>query len=330
MTQLPPRNHFYKSEDKTEDETEDKSIVDVDVNVDVNVDGDKISSDEYYDEYHGHKVKHLQKIHDKIRKTRACCFLVGDSSLDNKYWLNGRKVKAINGYEEILTDNMVKDVAYWVNKSLIDEKKDADFFCVNASVEESTVEIRQDGNLLPQDQFVQNNIKSNDVLICSVGGNDIALKPTTYTMINLALLLLQPTSLIENNWAIGTGHLYDIWKTQTENYIKSLCLKNKPKIIVICSLYYIDEKSCSSWANNLLSKIGYDSDPEKIQLLISKIYDLATTKIEIEGTTIIPFPLFKILDGKNTKDYVQRVEPSILGGSKIGKALVKKILDVYN
>ena len=37
-------------------------------------------------------------------------------------------------------------------------------------------------------------------------------------------------------------------------------------------------------------------------------------------------PLFEVLDGKNTSDYCQRVEPSAAGGEKMGAFLVEKIL----
>jgi hypothetical protein len=37
---------------------------------------------------------------------------------------------------------------------------------------------------------------------------------------------------------------------------------------------------------------------------------------------VIPFPLFSILDGKDSHDYVQRVEPSSQGGEKIAQALL--------
>ena len=53
----------------------------------------------------------------------------------------------------------------------------------------------------------------------------------------------------------------------------------------------------------------YDSNPAKLQLCIRKIFEFATSKIEIEGTTVVPVPMFKYLDGKNTRDYVQRVDP---------------------
>jgi len=37
------------------------------------------------------------------------------------------------------------------------------------------------------------------------------------------------------------------------------------------------------------------------------------------------FPLFKILDGTNTDDYDNRVEPSVQGGAKMGSAFFKTI-----
>ena len=38
-------------------------------------------------------------------------------------------------------------------------------------------------------------------------------------------------------------------------------------------------------------------------------------------------PLFEILDGSDTRDYVQRVEPSPTGGAKLAKAIVDAVLD---
>ena len=35
------------------------------------------------------------------------------------------------------------------------------------------------------------------------------------------------------------------------------------------------------------------------------------------------FPLFQVLDPKDTNDYDHRVEPSIQGGEKMGKALLQ-------
>jgi hypothetical protein len=69
----------------------------------------------YYGEYHGHLVEDLAAVHGhlKTHPERVCCFLVGDSSLDNKFWLHGKSAPAINGYETVLSGKkkhkMVKD-----------------------------------------------------------------------------------------------------------------------------------------------------------------------------------------------------------------------------
>jgi hypothetical protein len=243
--------------------------------------------------------------------------------------LHGEKASALNGYENILTSKMMKDVNYFVNKSFVDHGAGGDFFCVNASVEESTLGVRAGGNLLEQDQFVRDTVQPPDVIICSVGGNDIALRPTFGTVVNIATLLMQPQSWIERNWAIGLGHFYSLWKDSTESYIRSLCTKHKPKVVIVCMIYYLDESSDGGWADGVLSKLGYDRNPKKLQAVIRTIFKEATSKIEIEGTTVVPFPMFKIMDGKDTHDYEQRVEPSVQGGMKLGEALVQEILDVY-
>ena len=100
-------------------------------------------------------------------------------------------------------------------------------------------------------------------------------------------------------------------------------------MIVVCMIYYLDETPGGSWADRVLSLLGYDRDPSKLQLLIRKIFEEATSKIDIEGTTVVPFPMFTVLDGKNSKDYEQRVEPSVQGGKKLGEAFVEKILAAY-
>jgi hypothetical protein len=41
--------------------------------------------------------------------------------------------------------------------------------------------------------------------------------------------------------------------------------------------------------------------------------------IKIPGVKVVPVPMFKVLDGSDTLDYDNRVEPSIQGGMKLGK-----------
>ena len=64
--------------------------------------------------------------------------------------------------------------------------------------------------------------------------------------------------------------------------------------------------------------VGYTENPEKLQLIIRTLYEYISKKgYNIEGVDVTTLPLFKILDGNNTNDYIQRVEPSITGGKKI-------------
>ena len=93
----------------------------------------------------------------------------------------------------------------------------------------------RDAGLRPQDDFVRNNIRSQDALVLSVGGNDIALKPTTATVISMLLLTRSPEWLIRLGWAPGFSHFFDIFHTRTEQLVKQLVGgKEKPACVVVC------------------------------------------------------------------------------------------------
>jgi hypothetical protein len=47
--------------------------------------------------------------------------------------------------------------------------------------------------------------------------------------------------------------------------------------------------------------------------------------IRIPGTEVIHVPLFHVLDGKKSDEYVARVEPSALGGHKMAEFLLDTI-----
>lgn len=64
-------------------------------------------------------------------------------------------------------------------------------------MEATTVNERAYG-LRPQDKFLRDNISSNDVLIVSIGGNDVAMKPTPCTIAAMAGLLCLPVNFIEH------------------------------------------------------------------------------------------------------------------------------------
>jgi hypothetical protein len=97
-----------------------------------------------------------------------------------------------------------------------------------------------------------------------------------------------------------------------QKYIEKLTTKTKPKKILVCMYYYLDEAPTSSWAGLALECLGYNRTPEKLQTL--RAFEEATSKINNTGCEMIPVPLFNVMVGKNSRDYVQRVEPSSQGG----------------
>lgn len=301
----------------------------------------------FYGEYHGHLIKHLDLLLPALRNSssgrdRIVVWLCGDSTLDNKYWLPSTQLQpAINGYERVLhPPKMAPDVAYWVNREL--QERGLSAACVNCAVEESTLGGRMHEGLTLQDGFLAQHVRPTDVVVVSAGGNDIALRPTLWTVLSMATLIMMPRVLIEAGVAPGLGHFVRLFRGHTERYVREILsgsaagekpgaataagrAARRPRAVVACMLYFLDEASTPSWASFTLRKLGYDSDPSKLQLIIRKIYELATCKVKLDGVTVVPLPFFETLDGKQPLDYVQRVEPSAQGGQKMARALLERI-----
>jgi hypothetical protein len=211
-----------------------------------------------------------------------------------------------------------------VNRELAEQGL-GEYACINAAVEESTVGDREKG-LLPHDEFVRDHIQSDDVVIVSMGGNDIALKPTTGTMLAIgALNFLTPTAMVRGGWGPGFGHLKGIFCDQVEVFLKRVYEKHTPKLTIPCTIYY-PAVSGASWANGLLDRLGYTAEsPEKLQALIDSCFAHMTSQIKVEGGAVAPIALSTVLDCRDEKDYDNRVEPSIQGGEKMGRAFVRII-----
>jgi len=319
-----------------------------------------LEATEYAWNYHGHRIDHLEFVHSALRESGCSRFvwLAGDSSLDNKHWLFRDKInpssmfdeagcaQAVNGYESILKPPRVpRDVCYWLNKGLEAEHSGAghQVCAVNTAVEESTLGQRVDvkgGHLLPQDVFLRDHLSENDILVVDVGGNDVALQPTKWTAINMAILLyLSCTPVIRwCSWAfapslgcycgfpLGIGYFVNMFKNKIAAYIEKLIEKRRPKKVIVCMLYYLDESPSGGWADHVLSMLGYDKNPAKLQAVIKRVFELGTSKIRLPGVEVVPFPLFEALDGKDPDDYLERVEPSVQGGRKMAEALLQEIL----
>jgi hypothetical protein len=180
--------------------------------------------------------------------TRPIIWLAGDSSLDNKHWLLSEpRVAAAGALGDILDppDAAVPDVAHQLATECV--RRGLPHGVINAAVEESTLRERQLGlALLPQvssgqvrrraaavgerlrcslrrrvapernprtlcvrqDAFLRDHLRPGDVLVVSVGGNDVALKPTLETAAALgSLILLSSRDDVRAGMALGSAHV---------------------------------------------------------------------------------------------------------------------------
>ena len=289
-------------------------------------------------------------------------FFAGDSSLDNKFWFENR-ARATNGYEHILSPPESKlDVAYHVNKLL--EARNPRWACVNTAVEATSLNDRAFGRLLEQDRFLRDSVRETDAVVISVGGNDIALAPLLCTCCNVAPLLCvgglcgdaidrcacacPPDVYTPCGGATdcgcclcglpgcltglcgfppGLGYFVDLFGNRVRAYASNLVAKKKPRVVVVCMIYYLDVNGRGSWADATLQLLGYNYAPGVLQRGIRQVYRNGTKRIRLNGVPVVALPLFEVLDGSDTRDYVQRVEPSPTGGAKLAKAIVDAVLD---
>ena len=290
----------------------------------------KIDSGTFYRTYHGHLVGHLTTLITNLKHLQTnstMVYLAGDSSLDNKFWLaKSESHKAVNDYQYVLDPPKMKaDVCYHMNKLF----EGTNFCAINCSIEESTIALREH-NLLPQDNIIKEFITNNDILIVSVGGNDIALHPTMKTIWNMSVMMFTNSVSAINrgpNSTWGSSYFITMFRDRVREYILRVIGEKRPKKIIICMIYYPDEQTTGSWADRTLGFLGYNSNPAKLQAAIRLIFTHATSKIEIPGSKVIAFPMYEVLNGKTTGDYVDRVEPSSQGGMKLAEAFVKCCID---
>lgn len=317
----------------------------------------RVRSYPFYAEYHGHRIDHLSALLPALRRSSdALIWTAGDSSLDNKYWFSDRRPAAL-AYRDVLDPpESVCDVTYWMN-ALIEERQQRQqqqgpeapprLAAINAAVEATTLNERT-RRLRPQDRFLRDNLRPDDVLIVSVGGNDVALAPTPCTIASIGGLLALPTALLRgrsltccappcDDCCCGCGpsllscagscppclgYLKHLFGVRVQKYIERLTEKTLPSKVLVCMIYYPDEAAVPSWAGGTLGALGYNDNPARLQLIIRKVFEEAVCRIRIPGTKVVPVPLFRCLDGKSSEDYVARVEPSAAGGRKMAEFLL--------
>mmetsp|Transcript_4027 Transcript_4027/g.11077 ORF Transcript_4027/g.11077 Transcript_4027/m.11077 type:complete len:356 (-) Transcript_4027:2751-3818(-) len=334
----------------------------------------RVPFDAYYGEYHGHLEQHLsavyecvahdaggsnalrkattqQSLEQPLRRRRVIWF-AGDSTLDNKYWVPRNKkeaAEALNGYERVLQPpRMARDVCFHLNRLLVERALDREWCAINAAVEGSTVSERDDGQLLAQDAFLRDHLDSRDVVVLSIGGNDIALRPTFRTICSmLALVWFNSLGKLLNtpSRALGMPRMRELFQAQTEKLLRALVIRCASSNInddafsakltraVVCMLYFPDEAQERSWAALALRALRYNSRPELLQAAIRAVFKVATQQVVVPssdgrgGNLVRALAMFEVLDGKDTGDYVARVEPSDVGGAKLAQQIFDALSD---
>ena len=244
--------------------------------------------------------------------------------MDSKFWFSD-EMPAAAGYETLLRPPVVKqDLAAHLNALLHESQVST----INAAVEESTLGERASG-LLPHDQFIADNLDANDVVVLSVGGNDVVLKPSASTVWNMLLLLMQSTSTVAGgpDSAWGMSHFVRLFRDDIERFLGRLTAQTKPRRIIVCMIYFPCTQPTGGWADRALGLLGYFRDPKKLQTAIQQMFVHAVSKIQVPGVEVVPFPLFSVLDGSDASLYECGVEPSARGNEAIALALLEKVTD---
>ena len=291
-----------------------------------------IDATAFYQTWHGHEISHLQRVLPLLRAQQysRLVWLAGDSSLDNKAWVSSHRQPASAAYRSILAPpESVPDVSHWINVEL-DRRAVAHTACVMTAVEATTLGERAE-RLRPQDEFVAAHIGRDDMLVVSVGGNDIALAPSSSTLLHLAALLATPSAWLPRALLLchpSFRYFVRLFRDRVADYIRRLTARTLPARVAVCMIYYPCERTeGGSWSQRILSLSGYDRNPKRLQYLIRLMFEEATSRIEVAGTTVVPVALFDVLDAANGAHYVQRVEPSSEGGQLMAQKLVDVLLE---
>jgi len=283
----------------------------------------------FYRTYHGHSVEHLRLLHAHLPQPHRV-WLVGDSSLDNKFWLldTAAPLPAENGLAALLAPPLsYPDIAHHLNALLARAR--LPFAALNAAVEESALCERARGRMLPQDALVAEAARPGDVVVACCGGNDVVLKPSLALVAALAALLACASqAALAAGTATGLAHFVDLFCAQYGAFLRRVCAR-APSLCVVCMVYYPLEAvpgSGASWADASLALLGYSRAPEALQRVMRAVFEHAVRRIALPpGTRLAPLALYDVLDARCPGDYVQRVEPSAQGGLKIARAIVQLV-----
>jgi ribosomal protein S18 acetylase RimI-like enzyme len=145
----------------------------------------------------------------------------------------------------------------------------------------------------------------------------------------MLMMIMQSSDTIaqgpDSTW--GMRHFVHLFRADIEKFLARLTFKTKPRKIVVCMIYYPDETPSGGWADRVLGYLQYFKNPTKLQTAIQQIFAHATSQIVVPGVEVVPFPLFSVMDGKDSSLYCSGVEPSAKGNEAIATALLDKLVD---
>jgi len=269
----------------------------------------------FYHNYFGHDLGHLERVRLRLRaKHHTPVWLAGDSSLDNKHWLFNNvyaknleesiTVPARSIYADFLDPPLcLPDVTACLNEELAD----TNYTAINCAIEESSLYDRRPDKFPSHDRFIQDNITEDDILIVSVGGNDLVLKTCFRTLFWMFVTLFSPLPFLP-------GYISNLFRDQVQSYVERLTEKARPRAVIVCMFYYPCDVGAGWIDKTPWSRFYYRAKPR-----IDQIFEECTRKIKIAGTKVYPVHLGKVLDPACADDYVSRVEPSAQGGRKMAK-----------
>lgn len=190
-----------------------------------------IDSELFYHGMRGHSIAGLEKLLElaaAMPTKLPRIFLAGDGSLDNKFWINdaeGKKIPLPSFYKQVIQPGAIKpDVAFWMNQYL-----DGRAITINTAVAATTISDRPHLNhsgvhaLLRQDILICDSISEEDILIVSLGGNDIGLRPSMTTCWHLIqLVYFSSQSALADGTAWCLDYFVKLFRDQLHSYITQL------------------------------------------------------------------------------------------------------------
>jgi len=297
---------------------------------------EKVPLYHFYASPQGHRREDLQTVYDGL-KAAGCkkfAWLAGDSTLDNKeqFFQPDTRYDAVNGYQDVLLPaKMHPDVNYLLNERLFLAQNGTDaqnrICAINTARAGSTLGTRIEGGggLYEQDEFLRDHVSEGDVVIVSVGGNDLLqawqLLLSFFNDYNTA----ESISMLTPEASPKVKQFVDWFNHGTAQYLNKLREKGKPTSVIVCSPYYYTETPAFAQKNFLMMLALSAVPAPNLQAFLRLISKFGTSQIQLDGAHVEHIAMYETINGKIPTDYSDGIHLSEQGGRKMVEALFKAI-----